>query len=45
VTFVCARFASVLLVDPHGRLLLQLRDGNTHIDPHRWCPRRRRRPW
>jgi 8-oxo-dGTP diphosphatase len=20
-----------------GRLLLQLRDGNTRIDPHRWC--------
>jgi 8-oxo-dGTP diphosphatase len=37
VTFICARIASVLLVDPHGRLLLQLRDGNTHIDPHRWC--------
>lgn len=28
--------AGVLLVDRAGRLLLQLRDGNTHIDPHRW---------
>jgi 8-oxo-dGTP diphosphatase len=37
VTFICARIASVLLVDAHGRLLLQLRDGNTRIDPHRWC--------
>jgi 8-oxo-dGTP pyrophosphatase MutT (NUDIX family) len=27
----------VILVDPAGRLLLQLRDGNTRIDPHRWC--------
>jgi 8-oxo-dGTP diphosphatase len=37
VTAICARIAGVILVDPHGRLLLQLRDGNTHIDPHRWC--------
>jgi 8-oxo-dGTP diphosphatase len=34
---VCTRIAGVLLVDPVGRLLLQLRDGNTRIDPHRWC--------
>jgi 8-oxo-dGTP pyrophosphatase MutT (NUDIX family) len=31
------RIAGVLLVDADGRLLLQLRDGNTRIDPHRWC--------
>jgi 8-oxo-dGTP pyrophosphatase MutT (NUDIX family) len=30
------RIASVILVDPDGRLLLQLRDGNTDSDPHRW---------
>jgi 8-oxo-dGTP diphosphatase len=34
---VCTRIAGVLLVDSAGRLLLQLRDGNTRIDPHRWC--------
>ncbi|HKS98973.1 MAG TPA: NUDIX hydrolase [Rugosimonospora sp.] len=34
---MCTRIAGVLLVDPVGRLLLQLRDGNTRIDPHRWC--------
>ncbi len=33
----CTRIAGVLLVDAAGRLLLQLRDGNTRIDPHRWC--------
>jgi len=27
----------VILVDPAGRLLLQLRDGNTRVDPYRWC--------
>jgi 8-oxo-dGTP diphosphatase len=31
------RIAVVMLVDPDGRILLQLRDGNTRIDPHRWC--------
>ncbi|MGN9912669.1 NUDIX domain-containing protein [Phytohabitans sp. LJ34] len=31
------RVAVVMLVDPQGRILLQLRDGNTRIDPHRWC--------
>lgn len=31
------RIAGVILIDPTGRLLLQLRDGNTWIDPHRWC--------
>jgi 8-oxo-dGTP pyrophosphatase MutT (NUDIX family) len=31
------RIASVFLVDPGGRLLMQLRDGNTAIEPHRWC--------
>ncbi|WDZ88038.1 NUDIX domain-containing protein [Micromonospora cathayae] len=31
------RIAGVILVDPKGRLLLQLRDGNTRVDPHRWC--------
>lgn len=30
------RTASVILVDPAGRILLQLRDGNTDRDPHRW---------
>lgn len=37
VTAIDTRIAAVLLVDPHGRLLLQLRDGNTRIDPHLWC--------
>jgi 8-oxo-dGTP pyrophosphatase MutT (NUDIX family) len=27
----------VLLVDARGGLLPRLRDGNTRIDPHRWC--------
>lgn len=31
------RIAVVMLIDAHGRILLQLRDGNTRIDPHRWC--------
>ncbi|WP_285559953.1 NUDIX domain-containing protein [Actinoplanes regularis] len=31
------RIAGVILVDVAGRLLLQLRDGNTRVDPHRWC--------
>lgn len=26
-----------MLVDPQRRILLQLRDGNTRTDPHRWC--------
>lgn len=30
------RFASVLLVDAHGRLLLQERDEHPVIDPERW---------
>lgn len=30
------RFASVLLVDPRGRLLLQERDEHPVIDPERW---------
>lgn len=34
---VDTRIAGVILVDAAGRLLLQLRDGNTRIDPHRWC--------
>lgn len=34
---VNVRVAGVILVDPLGRLLLQLRDGNTQVDPHRWC--------
>jgi 8-oxo-dGTP pyrophosphatase MutT (NUDIX family) len=34
---VDTRIAGVILVDVAGRLLLQLRDGNTSIDPHRWC--------
>ncbi len=34
---VDTRIAGVILVDRSGRLLLQLRDGNTRIDPHRWC--------
>lgn len=34
---VDTRIAGVILVDPAGRLLLQLRDGNTRVDPHRWC--------
>lgn len=33
---VGVRIAGVILVDRAGRLLLQLRDGNTRIDPHRW---------
>jgi len=33
---VVTRIAGVALVDPAGRLLLQLRDGNTRADPHRW---------
>lgn len=36
-THVDTRIAGVILVHPDGRLLLQLRDGNTRIDPHRWC--------
>lgn len=36
VTRVDVRIAGVILVDPRGRLLLQLRDGNTEVDPHRW---------
>jgi 8-oxo-dGTP pyrophosphatase MutT (NUDIX family) len=32
------RVACAILVDPLGRLLLQLRDGNTAKDPHRWGP-------
>ncbi|NUT32140.1 MAG: NUDIX hydrolase [Hamadaea sp.] len=34
---VDTHIAGVILVDAAGRLLLQLRDGNTRIDPHRWC--------
>jgi 8-oxo-dGTP pyrophosphatase MutT (NUDIX family) len=34
---VDTRIAGVILVDRDGRLLLQLRDGDTRIDPHRWC--------
>lgn len=34
---VDTRIAGVILVNPDGWLLLQLRDGNTRIDPHRWC--------
>ncbi|GAA2911451.1 hypothetical protein Acy02nite_89760 [Actinoplanes cyaneus] len=34
---VDTRIAGVILVDGAGRLLLQLRDGNTRVDPHRWC--------
>jgi 8-oxo-dGTP diphosphatase len=34
---VDARIAGVILVDSAGRLLLQLRDGNTRVDPYRWC--------
>jgi len=34
---VDTRIAGVILVDRRGRLLLQLRDGDTRIDPHRWC--------
>jgi 8-oxo-dGTP diphosphatase len=30
------RFATVLLVDPRGRLLLQERDEHAPIDPQRW---------
>ncbi|WP_051797104.1 NUDIX domain-containing protein [Catenuloplanes japonicus] len=29
--------AGVVLCDPHDRVLLQLRDGNTPVAPHRWC--------
>lgn len=36
VARVDVRIAGVILVDPRGRLLLQLRDGNTKVDPHRW---------
>jgi 8-oxo-dGTP pyrophosphatase MutT (NUDIX family) len=32
------RVACAILVDPSGRLLLQLRDGGTTKDPHRWGP-------
>jgi len=32
------RIAATILVDPAGRLLLQLRDGNTSRNPHTWCP-------
>jgi 8-oxo-dGTP diphosphatase len=32
------RVAAVILVDSSGRLLLQLRDGGTTKDPHRWGP-------
>jgi 8-oxo-dGTP pyrophosphatase MutT (NUDIX family) len=34
---VDTRIAGVVLVNPAGWLLLQLRDGDTRIDPHRWC--------
>jgi 8-oxo-dGTP pyrophosphatase MutT (NUDIX family) len=30
------RFATVLLVDPRGRLLLQERDEHAPVDPERW---------
>jgi 8-oxo-dGTP diphosphatase len=30
------RFSSVLVVDPHGRVLLQERDEHPLIDPERW---------
>jgi 8-oxo-dGTP pyrophosphatase MutT (NUDIX family) len=34
----CAfRIAVVTLIDSRSRILLQLRDGNTRIDPNRWC--------
>ncbi|WP_043163499.1 NUDIX domain-containing protein [Salinispora tropica] len=36
VARVDVRIAGVILVDPQGRLLLQLRDGNTRVDPHCW---------
>ncbi|MFI5841325.1 NUDIX domain-containing protein [Catenuloplanes sp. NPDC051500] len=29
--------AGVVLRDPRDRVLLQLRDGNTTVAPHRWC--------
>ena len=32
------RVACAILVDSSGRLLLQLRDGGTVKDPHRWGP-------
>jgi 8-oxo-dGTP diphosphatase len=32
------RVALAILVDRSGRLLLQLRDGGTTKDPHRWGP-------
>ena len=32
------RIATTILVDHKGRLLLQLRDGNTDRNPHTWCP-------
>ena len=32
------RVACAILVDSSGRLLLQLRDGGTAKDPHRWGP-------
>jgi 8-oxo-dGTP pyrophosphatase MutT (NUDIX family) len=31
------QIAMVMLVDTKSRILLQLRDGNTRIDPHLWC--------
>jgi 8-oxo-dGTP pyrophosphatase MutT (NUDIX family) len=33
----CRIVVGVMLVDPQRRILLQLRDGNTRTDPHRWC--------
>ena len=35
------RVATTILVDSSGRLLLQLGDGSTTKDPHRWGPTRR----
>lgn len=34
---VDTQVAGVVVVNRDDELLLQLRDGNTHIDPHRWC--------
>jgi 8-oxo-dGTP diphosphatase len=36
-TQVDTHIAGVILVNEASHLLLQLRDGNTRIDPHRWC--------
>ncbi|MEJ3741718.1 NUDIX domain-containing protein [Actinomycetes bacterium KLBMP 9797] len=36
-TAAAFQIAMVMLLDSQGRILLQLRDGNTSIDPHRWC--------